>query len=223
MIRGAIFDVDGTILDTMATWEEMGERYLRSIGIEPEPHFSEVLFTMTVPEGAEYTKERYHLDKTAEEISQEILDMIRDFYYYEAPAKPGIKSFLENMKKHRVPMVIATSCEREHVTQAFLRLGILEYFDEIFTCTEVGEGKTSPLIYQRAAEYLKIEPEDIFVFEDAIHAVETASKAGFVTIAVKEPFGRQHEKQIREHAAYFLQSWKDQEGFWNWVYKEEPK
>ncbi len=219
MIKGAIFDVDGTILDTMEIWEEMGERYLHSLGIEAEPNFSEILFTMTVPEGAAYTKKRYQLKQSEEEITQGILDMIRDFYYYEAPAKEGVIDFLKGMQQHGIPMVVATSCEREHVERAFERLGILDCFAKIFTCTEVGAGKTSPLIYQTAAGYLDAKPEEVLVFEDAIHAITTASAAGFVTVAVAEAYGRQAAEEMKAHTTYYIQDWTDTDAFWDLLRK----
>lgn len=113
MIKGAIFDVDGTLLDSMFIWKDVGIRYVRSRGIEPEANLSEVLFPMTLEEGAAYVMRRYGLKESIEQIVQGILDMVRDFYYYEAQLKDGAKDFLQAMDEKGIPMVVATSSERD--------------------------------------------------------------------------------------------------------------
>ena len=76
MIKGVIFDVDGTLLDSMEIWEDVGVRYLNSIGIEAEPDLGTVLFTMSIQEGAAYVKEHYHLSQEPEEIVQGVLPFL---------------------------------------------------------------------------------------------------------------------------------------------------
>ena len=109
MIKGAIFDVDGTLLDSMFIWKDVGIRYVRSRGIEPEANLSEVLFPMTLEEGAAYVMRRYGLKESIEQIVQGILDMVRDFYYYEAQLKDGAKDFLQAMDEKGIPMVVAVN------------------------------------------------------------------------------------------------------------------
>ena len=95
MIKGAIFDVDGTLLDSMEIWEDVGVRYLNSIGIEAEPDLGTVLFTMSIQEGAAYVKEHYHLSQEPEEIEQGVLDIISNYYKKTALLKSGVKELLE--------------------------------------------------------------------------------------------------------------------------------
>ena len=178
MIKGAIFDVDGTLLDSMGIWEDVGVRYLKSIGKEPEANLSQILFPMSIEEGAKYVKEHYELPYAIDEIIEGVLSIVRDFYYYEAPLKEGVKEILAALKEKEISMVIATSSEKDHIEKAFKRLGIDGYFEKIFTCSEVGESKSSPLIYWKAAEYLRTKPEETLVFEDAFHALLTAKSAG---------------------------------------------
>lgn len=202
MIRGAIFDVDGTLLDSMEIWEDVGARYLRRIGKEPEKGLSEILSPMTMAEGAEYVKTRYELPFPLDEIIQGVLDTVRDFYFYEAALKPGVKEFLARMKEKGIPMAAATASDREHIEAAFKRLGIDGYFERIFTCAEVGAGKRHPLIYEKAAEYLGAEPGEIFVFEDALYALVTAKRAGFRTVGVYDRFGGDAEELKRQADVY---------------------
>ena len=97
MIKGAIFDVDGTLLDSMEIWEDVGVRYLNSIGIEAEPDLGTVLFTMSIQEGAAYVKEHYHLSQEPEEIVQGVLDIISNYYKKTALLKSGAKELLEKL------------------------------------------------------------------------------------------------------------------------------
>lgn len=204
MIKGAIFDVDGTLLDSMEIWEDAGARYLRRVGAEPEKDLGEILYPMTMAESAEYVKERYQLSFSPDEIIQGVLDTVRDFYFYEAPIKPGVKELLLWMRENDIPMTAATASDREHIEAAFKRLGIDGYFGRIFTCSEVGAGKRHPLIYERAAAYLGAAPGEILVFEDALYALMTAKNAGFHTVGVYDRFSGGEQEELKRQADVYL-------------------
>ena len=197
MIKGAIFDVDGTLLDSMGIWKDVGVRYLNSIGIEAEPDLGNILFTMSIQEGVQYVKEHYHLSQEIEEIEQNVLDIISDYYKETAPLKSGAVELLEKLRNSNIPMTIASSNNKKEIEMAFERLEIAKYFDRIFTCEEAGAGKTKPDIYLQAAEYLGSRPEETLVFEDVIHAVRTAKKAGFQVIGIYDEV-RMIRKRFRE-------------------------
>lgn len=127
MIRGAIFDLDGVLLDSMAIWNDLGARYLQNQGIQPEPGLSETLFSMSMEQGAEYMKQHYHLSQTAEEILAGIQEMLQDFYFYKVKVKEGAKELLAFLQEKGIPMTAATSSPREHVTRALQRNGLLDY------------------------------------------------------------------------------------------------
>lgn len=199
-MTGAIFDVDGTLLDSMPIWEDVSIRYLKSLGVEAESNLSQKLERMSVEEGAAYIKEKYSLNESEEEIAKATLKIVEDFYYNEAPLKPGVREYLAKLKEEKIPILIATSSVRPHVEAALHRLGVLDFFDRIFTCSEVGEGKTCPLIYEKAGEYIGGNFRDIYVFEDAIHALETAKQAGFYTVAVYDPSAEKDWNRLRKEA-----------------------
>ena len=213
MVKGAIFDVDGTLLDSMEIWEDAGARYLRSIGTVPEENLSEILYPMTMTEGAEYVKQRYDLTFALEEIIQGVLDAVRDFYYYEARLKPGVKKFLARMKGKGIPMAAATASRREHIEAAFDRLGISGYFGRIFTCEEVGAGKNNPLVYKQAAGDLGAEPGEILVFEDVLYAVLTAKKSGFCTVGVYDKFSAKDTEEMKRQADVYVRDLTEVYGF----------
>ena len=206
MIKGAIFDVDGTLLDSMEIWEDVAIRYLKSIGVEAEPDLPEVMFTMSLPEGAAYVKEHYRLTRETDEIIQGVLDIIRKYYEETAPLKPGVTKILEELSGKRIPMTVATSNNKEEVEAAFKRLGIASYFSRIFTCEEVGAGKTRPDIYMKAAEYMGTRPEETVIFEDVLHAIRTAKKAGFLAVGLYDEASKADQKAIEKEADWYAKS-----------------
>lgn len=209
MIRGAIFDLDGVLLDSMAIWNDLGARYLAKQGIQPEPGLREVLFSMSMEQGAEYMKQQYHLDKSSEEILNGIREMLQDFYFYEVKAKEGAKELLTFLQEQGIPMTAATSSPREHVTKALKRNGLYEFLKRIDTTSEVGESKHSPLIYQKAAEFLGTVPEETLVFEDSLYALQTAKKAGFRAIGVYDAEGETNQAGVKETGEVYLRSLRE--------------
>jgi len=208
-MKAAIFDVDGTLLDSMPIWKDAAARYLKAQGIEAEDGLAEVLCNMSIPEGASYLKARYQPDRPAEEIAEGVVAVVRDFYYEEACLKPGVFDFLQELERRQIPMVIATSSDRSYLQAAFQRNGIDSFFQKIFTCGEVGAGKSSPRIYLQAADYLQLPPQDIWVFEDALYAVETAKKAGFKVLAVYDESSQEQEEEIRRQSDLFLKDFTE--------------
>lgn len=206
MIKGAIFDVDGTLLDSMEIWEDVAIRYLKSIGVEAEPDLPEVMFTMSLPEGAAYVKEHYRLTRETDEIIKGVLDIIRKYYEETAPLKPGVTKILEELSGKRIPMTVATSNNKEEVEAAFKRLGIASYFSRIFTCEEVGAGKTRPDIYMKAAEYMGTRPEETVIFEDVLHAIRTAKKAGFLAVGLYDEASKADQEEIKKEADWYAKS-----------------
>lgn len=120
MIRGTIFDLDGVLLDSMGIWEDLGARYLRRLHIPPEPGLNEVLFPMSMEQGAVYLKAHYPLQQSEAEICGGIAQMLKDYYVQEVPAKPGAAALLAFLAERGISMAAATSSPRAHVTAALV-------------------------------------------------------------------------------------------------------
>ena len=209
MIRGAIFDLDGVLLDSMEIWNDLGARYLQKLGVQPEPGLRDILFSMSMEQGAEYMKEQYQLNKTAEEVLDGIQEMLQDFYFYEVKAKEGAKELLAFLQEKGVPMTAATSSPREHVTRALKRNGLYDFLKRIDTTSEVGESKHSPLIYQQAAQFLGTAPEETLVFEDSLYALQTAKNAGFRAIGVYDAEGETNQAGVEETGEVYLKNLRE--------------
>lgn len=214
MIRGVIFDVDGVLLNSMPVWENLGEIYLERLGIEAEKGLGETLFAMSLEEGADYLIENYGLKQTPGEIIAGLNREVQDFYGRKVPLKEGVRGYLEEFRDRKIPMVIATSGDRANAEAALKRLKVLSYFRAVFTCSEIGSSKSHPDIYYAAALQLDTDPSDTWVFEDALHAIRTAKKAGFRTAGVYDRASGRDLAQIRDTADIYLPEFKDFDSFW---------
>ena len=204
MIRGAIFDLDGVLLDSMGIWRDLGARYLRARGISPAPGLGEVLFAMSMEQGAAYLKTHYSLPEGEVEIWDGIAALLADYYGYEVPAKPGAEELLQFFSRRGIPMAAATSSPRNHVERALTRLGLRPYLKTILTTTEIGESKHAPTIYHRAAVALGTVPAETLVFEDSLYAMQTAKAAGYRTVGVYDGQGEPNQAGLRQAAEVYL-------------------
>ena len=203
MIKGAIFDLDGTLLDSMFIWDTIGEEYLRSLGKEPHEDLKETFMTLTLEEAAEYYREHYGVTLSVKEIVDGVNAMVEQTYRTKVTLKPGISEYLAWLKENGVRMCVATVTDRYLVEETLERLGVRHYFSEIFTCAEVGFGKDKPIIYQKALEHLGTEKSDTYVFEDLPFALNTAKTDGFPTVGVYDRH-EAHQDELKELADYYI-------------------
>ena len=179
----SIFDVDGTILDSMEVWNTLASRYVQSLGMIPQNNLDEIVSNMSLEQSATYLKNHYKINKQEERIISEVLNFISDFYEYEVNLMPGFKEFISHYDSINV---IGTSCDEELVKIALNRLAVLNYFEDIITCSKVNKSKNDPDFYLACAQVLKQRPEDIVVFEDADYCIDVARKVGFKVIKIKD-------------------------------------
>lgn len=209
MIRGVIFDADGTLLDSMRIWNELGPRYITSRGKEPEADISLQLSKLSVDEGCAYLKEHYCLPESTEEVKAAVIGIISDFYKNEVSLKNGAYEAIKLFAKLDIPMAVATSGDKALMTAAFDRLGVLHHFKSILTCSELGTNKREPLIYDKAAEVLGTDPSKTLVVEDVLYTVETAKSAGFITLAVDDDSSAYERDKIKKAAYFYMPDLSD--------------
>ncbi|MBR2546827.1 MAG: HAD family phosphatase [Eubacterium sp.] len=184
MISGAIFDVDGTLLDSMPVWHNCGVRYLESIGVKAEPGLGDFLFTQTNASGAVYMVDHYGLDLSPEEVADGMSRDMENYYFNSPEMKEGAAELLDRFEDAGIPMTVATSTDKYLLDGAFRKLGIGHYFKAVLSCGDYGTTKGEPLIFNKASEVMGTDPSETWVFEDGLYAIKTASKAGFRTVAV---------------------------------------
>ena len=165
-IKGVIFDLDGTLVDSMWMWKAIDIEYLGKRGLDCPEDLQKKIEGMSFSETAVYFKERFHLPDSLEEIKAEWTRMSLDKYEHQVPLKPGAGRFLQFLKDHNIPMGIATSNGQAMVDGVLDALKIRPFFDSVATACEVKAGKPAPDIYLYVAGKLGVKPEDCLAFED---------------------------------------------------------
>ena len=218
-IKCAIFDFDGTLFDSMFIWDNVGEIYLRSLGKEPKPSMREDVRALSLYQSACYFRKEYDLSLPVEQIMTGINQTIEHFYIHEVLPKPGVADFLKRIQKTEISMCIATASDRYQIEAALSRCGLEHYFDAIFTCSEVGHGKDEPVIFQKAMEHFGADRNSAVVFEDAIHAIQTAKADGFAVVAVFDS-SEKRQAEIRDLADCYIVDYEHIEEFWKFISAE---
>ena len=208
-IKGAIFDLDSTILDSMFIWSEIGYKFLEKKNIHLPAGADEQFTTMSLMEAAEYYIKHFDNTATIEGIVADINSLVENFYFNDVLKKPGIEEFLEFLKNRGVKMCVATATDKYMVEKALERNGLLHYFSEIYTCNGVGAGKNSSLIYDISLEHLGTTKEETFVFEDALYAIESANKAGYNIVGIKDVSEKADPEVIKAYCNYFINNYEE--------------
>lgn len=205
MIKGVIFDADGTLLDSMEIWMNVTPEYLKSKGKILPDYVQKQLFSMSIEEGAEFIHQEFSLTETPEQIKEEILNKISRFYTEEVQLKPGVFEYLNLLHKRNIPVCVASAGNKALIEAAFKRLGILSFFKIILTCSELNVNKSVPDIFMKAAEILGTEPENTMIFEDSLIAIKTAKKSGFRTCGVSDIFSKPDSAKIQEISDIYIE------------------
>ncbi|MBR4592659.1 MAG: HAD family phosphatase [Elusimicrobiaceae bacterium] len=206
-IDAVIFDMDGTLLDSLPAWDHACAKYLRTRGIEMPEEMDAHIKKLSLLEGARYIIDNLGLPDSPEELLAATLDSVRMHYLTDILPKPGAVQLLKELKAQGIKISVATSSDKELAQAAFTRLGMMEYIDFIITCDDVGTGKREPAIYEAALYLLGTQKSRTLVVEDALYALKTAKKAGFLTAGVWDAsYETFHEQQLQTTGDYFFKS-----------------
>ena len=199
-ITGAIFDMDGTLMNSMDYWAIVPTEYLNLKNIEPKENTNRLFTDM----GMKWWYEYQEIPYSYEEVSNDIYMLMQKYYDNDIVLKDGVYEMLLRLKNAGVKMVLATATDREVVEKILNRLKIRDFFSAIFTSKEVGKSKRFPLIFEKALEFLGTDKETTYVFEDAIHAMQTCKNNGFKIVGVydKNVFG--DEREVINLCNYYL-------------------
>ena len=199
-MKAYIFDLDGTLLDSMGVWEEIDVDFLKKRGITVPADYADAILSMSAAEAAAYTIQRFALGDTVDGLIQEWNDMALYAYGNTVMMKPCAKEYLTTLHKRGVKLAIATSCPAKLCESALRNHGIYELFHVICSTDEAGYGKTRPDVFQLTAKKLGVPPGDCVVFEDILAAVKSAKSIGMTVYGVYDRSSEADWEQIKQIA-----------------------
>lgn len=208
-IEGAVFDLDGTLLDSSWVWEKVDEKFLGDRGFQVPDDYVDEISPLGAERAAVYTIERFGLNEDKDDIVREWIEMAKKEYATEVVCKPYAKEFLEELHKLNIKMAVATSSDRELFMKTLEREGILKYFQKIVTVDEVERGKGYPDIYEEAARRIKVNPHKCLVFEDILAGVIGASLGEFNVVAVFDEKSKHNWEKIKSISKYSINDYKE--------------
>ena len=205
----AIFDLDGTLVDSMPYWRRLGRDYLLEKGIEAEPDMEQVIRAMTVTESAQYFREHYRLSESPAEIVDGFDRVMEENYRLRIPAKPGVPEYLERLYNAGIDLSICSATASPQVDMILKRLDLRKYFSRITSCDEAGYGKYRPDAFRLALERAGARPEETVMYEDADYAVRTAVSTGMHVAAVYDPFCTASPEEMAAEAEFYIRDFRE--------------
>lgn len=208
-IEAVIFDLDGTVIDSMWMWEAIDVEYFARYNVQFTHDYQLAIEGMSFHETAVFFKEKFNLPDSIEKMKADWNDMAWHKYEYEVKPKPGVVDFLKKLKDKGIPCGIATSNSRELCMLCLNANDLTQYFSEIHTANEVARGKPSPDIYLLVAEKLGVKPANCLVFEDVYQGICAGNNAGMITCAVADDYSEQFWDMKIKAADYNIHDFLD--------------
>lgn len=208
-IKAVIFDMDGTLIDSMWLWKAIDIDYLGRHGIDLPDDLQKDIEGMSFSETANYFKTRFKIEDDIDTIKNEWNEMADEYYRHRVPMKEWAHDFLLALQEQGIKLGIGTSNSKELVSVIMEKFGIEGLFDSIRTSCEVEQGKPHPAIYLKVAEDLGIDPEHCMVFEDVPNGIIAANDAGMTSVAVFDDFSKMMDDEKRALSDYYVHSYQD--------------
>lgn len=207
--KACIFDLDGTLLDSMGVWRYVDEEFLGKRGLSVTDEYLNAVSFMKLNAAAEYTVKLFGLNEKPRDIIREWLDLAKYEFTYHIQPKPYGAEYLRLLKEKNIPAAIATSSQKDLYMPALKRIGIFDLFNLIVDSEMTDCGKEQPEIFVKAAKGLNAEPKDCLVFEDTVRGIISAKKAGFITVGFLDDNQPKFKEDIIKNADYTAVDFKD--------------
>jgi len=209
-IDAVIFDIDGTLVDSMHVWTDIDDIFLEKYHLEEPENFHEGMEGKSYSETAQYFLDLFpELPHTKQELEDEWHEMAFEIYTKELQLKKGAYDFIVDMHKAGIKLGIATSNSRDLAEGLLMNTGVWQYLDAVWTSDEAKAGKPAPDVYLKVAESLGVKPERCLVFEDVPNGILAGINAGMKVCAVEDPFSKPQEERKKELADYYIQDYDD--------------
>lgn len=208
-IEAAIFDMDGTLIDSMWVWHQIDIEYLKRYGYEYSDEFRKEFEGMNFYDTAVYFQNRFNINESVETIINDWLHMSYEKYRDEVEFKPGALEYINFLRDKGIKTGIATSNSRELVDMYLETHNATGYFDFVATSTEIKASKPEPDLYLHVAKNLNVKPERCLVFEDVPNGILGGQNANMKTVSVYDKYSEYVEDKKRELADYYITSYYD--------------
>ena len=205
-ITGAVFDMDGTLFESMTMWKYVGEYWLKLRHLEPTDETRYATMFMDTWEVAELFIKTYGLTQPMEQIDRELNDLVLNFYETQVTVKPGVPEMLEALYNKGVKICLASYTDRLQCIAGLKKTGLYKYFSGVFSCLDYNTHKDSPLIFDIAREHIGTDKESTWIFEDSFYAIDTCKKAGYHVIAFEDFHSEPKRDLIKNCADYYFKS-----------------
>ncbi|HEY9574257.1 MAG TPA: HAD family phosphatase [Lachnospiraceae bacterium] len=207
-IEAVIFDLDGTLIDSMGVWREIDIEFLGDRGIALPQNLQKEIEGLSFDETARYFKSHFLLEESTEEMKKIWLSMAFEKYSKQIALKEGVKDFLKRLKEEKIPMAIASSNHYDLIEAVLKKHEIFSFFDAIHTCDEVKRGKPAPDIYEFVAEKLQVKEKKCLVFEDIVPGILAGKSAGMKTCAVWDAYSTYQDDEKKSLADYYIENYR---------------
>lgn len=205
----AIFDLDGTLLDSNDVWHQVDVEFFAQRGLELPKDYAKIISPMGFKGAAHYTIEKYNLKETPEQVMAQWHEMAQKKFANSVSLKPFAKEYLEFLKKSGVRLCIATASNEDLFVPSLENNGVFHLFDSVTTIQEVSRGKGFPDIYLKSAEKNGFLPSDCVVYEDIYEGVRGAKSGGFYTVAVYDRNSKDDEEKLRNLSDRYVYSFSE--------------
>lgn len=207
-VKGVIFDLDGTLLDSTSIWVDVDVAFFKKRNIPFPTWYGEAIGHIGLDKAADFTIETFKLNEKKEDIIKEWKDCVLDLYANSVKLKPGVKEFLLELKKQNIPFCAATANDEDCYKSALIHNGIYEMFDFILEVGAFKNGKDKPDVYYEACRRLKVDVSNCAIFEDLLTPIKTAKKANFITVAMYDKLSKDVD-EIKNVADLYIKDFKE--------------
>ena len=207
--EAVIFDMDGSLVDSMWVWKDIDIEYLGRFGLDIPDDLQQEIEGMSFTETARYFRDRFGLDRSVEQIRADWNEMAWDKYRSRVMLKPGAREFLDYCRSQGIKLGSATSNSREIVDMVMEARGVADYFSCITTACEAKKGKPAPDVYLLTAQQLSVDPKNCLVFEDIVFGIQAGKAAGMEVCAVDDAYSAYQEAEKRSLADYYIKDFRE--------------